>query len=163
MIRDALISDCGKYRYRLFRMWGAANEPTILWVMLNPSTADASIDDPTIRRCIAFSKAWGYGSMFVGNAFAFRATDPSALDGLTLVEAAGPEQHIHLRDMAAKSRLTVVAWGTRGPRWVPEEIKAADSSVWCLGTTKEGYPKHPLYVKGDTTLQRFPSAKLGDA
>lgn len=160
MIRDAFISPCGTYRYQLYRKWAESERMPILWVMLNPSTADHNIDDPTIRRRIGFSKAWGYGAMFVGNAYAFRATDPSALVGMTVGDAAGPDNHTHLWQMASRCALTVAAWGARGPHYVAEEMKSP-GGVWCIGKTKDGYPKHPLYVKGDTQLQGFTNAKPG--
>ena len=69
--RNAELSACGKYRYRLSRIWDD-KKPLVLFIMLNPSTADAEQDDPTIRRCIAFAKNWGYGGFMAGNLFAFR-------------------------------------------------------------------------------------------
>src|SRR5262249_14212908 len=87
--RAAVISDCGRYRYSLTRRWGDAAEPRALFVMLNPSTADAEQDDPTIRRCIGFAKAWGMGSLEVVNLYALRATDPAAL--LSAPDPIGPK------------------------------------------------------------------------
>lgn len=153
MIRDAQISDCGKYRYRLMRTWDASiDRMPLMWMMLNPSTADASIDDPTIKRCIAFSAAWGYGSLLVGNLYAYRSTDPKALLTLDYATAVGPENHYHLDLMAQRSDRVVCAWGNPGvkrrvgPPWCP-------GGWWNLGTTKSGQPKHPLYLAGDTPLQ----------
>lgn len=78
MEKTAIISEDEKYRYQLSRCWDET-KPRILFIMLNPSTADANIDDPTIRRVISFAKSWGYGGVYVGNLFAFRSTDPKGL------------------------------------------------------------------------------------
>ena len=154
MRRDAVLSDCGRYRYRLFREWEASERMPVMWLMLNPSTADASIDDPTIRRCMAFSKAWGYGAMWVGNLYAFRSTDPYAMLAMAAVEARGPDNDRHLYQMSTEAALIVLAWGVHGGMSVPLSM-AAPGGLWCLGKTKHGAPKHPLYVKGDTPLQEW--------
>jgi len=151
MKRDAVISDCGKYRYRLYREWQPSEQMPITWIMLNPSTADASIDDPTIRRCIAFSKAWGYGAMWIGNLYAYRSTDPSVMLRLGANEARGPDNWRHVEDMATNSAKVVCAWGAPGGNKIPKEVWSP-GGMWCLGMTKHGAPKHPLYVKGDTQL-----------
>lgn len=155
MIRDAQISDCGRYRYRLFRCWdpGSVRMP-LLWLMLNPSTADASIDDPTIKRCIGFSQGWGYGSLLVGNLYAFRSTDPDALLSLDYETAVGPENDYHLDLMAQRAEKIVCAWGNpgikrrKGPPLCP-------GGWWHLGLTKSRQPKHPLYLRSDTQLAEF--------
>lgn len=120
--------------------------------MLNPSTADASIDDPTIKRCIAFSTAWGYGSLLVGNLYAYRSTDPVALSKLTDAEAIGPENAYHLSLMGARADKIICAWGTHGAVY-SAELPNCDGGRWHLGLTKYGQPRHPLYVKGDTQLR----------
>lgn len=156
MIRDAFISSCATYRYQLYRKWAESDRMPILWVMLNPSTADHHIDDPTIRRCIGFSKAWGYGAMWVGNVYAYRATEPKILKQLSMDTIRGPDNPSKLWDMASRCALTVAAWGTQGPLiTMPPNIQSP-GGVWCLGTSKAGYPKHPLYVKGDTALEPWP-------
>jgi hypothetical protein len=141
MIKDAQISDCGKYRYRLFRQWEQSERMPVMWIMLNPSTADASIDDPTIRRCVEFSKRWGYGAMFVGNLFAYRATNPKEL--FTVDDARGPENAYHLDLMAQRAAKIIVAWGNGGfyPR---PPIPFCPGGVWHLGLTNSQEPKHPL-------------------
>ncbi len=145
---DAWISPDGLYRYRLDRVWDD-NGPRICWVMLNPSTADATVDDPTIRRCIAFSKARGAGSLVVVNRFALRATDPKALSSHP--DPCGPENEAAVRRAVSTSWLTVAAWGAhpmaeRGTP-LPDGVRPL-----CLGATKSGAPRHPLYVRAD---QRF--------
>jgi hypothetical protein len=152
----ATISDCGQYRYRLERHWG--DGPTALWVMLNPSTADSSNDDRTIGRCVGFSVREGCGRMLVGNLYALRSTDPAAL--LEHDQPVGWENFEHLRAMAKEASVIVVAWGSwKGvtPQLVKSVLEslAGAATIRCLGRTKSGAPKHPLYVAGSTPLEDF--------
>ena len=146
MISWAHISKCGNYRYELTRRWDD-DLPMLGWIMLNPSTADASIDDPTIRRCIGFAKSWGFGSIMVTNLFALRATNPREL--LSHPDPVGPENDNWLE---LQPQVTVAAWGAH-----KMAIERVDSvrhlNLMCLGTTKSGAPKHPLYVPSSTTLE----------
>lgn len=151
--RSAVISDDGMYRYRLDRWWG--DGPRVVWVMLNPSTADAEQDDPTVRRCIGFSRSWGYDGLTVVNLYPFRATDPAVLE--MWLDGNGGEELAENTAMiivaAHQAPLVVAAWGAtrgadgagalRGLRpWIPQ---------WHhLGLTGGGFPRHPLYVRGDT-------------
>ena len=107
----ALISSCGTYRYVLWRTWKVSRE-IVNFVMLNPSTADAETDDPTIRRCVAFAKRWGYGGIVVTNLYAYRASSPKALffDGHPI----GLDNERHLKLAARAASRLVVAWGVRG-------------------------------------------------
>jgi hypothetical protein len=120
--------------------------------MLNPSTADALVDDPTVRRCAGFTRSWGYSSLAVLNLFALRATDPGEL--LDAEDPVGPGWNDHLRT-AVEADLVVCAWGASVPfardREVLDMLRGVD--LYCLGLTKQGYPRHPLYVKGDTKPQ----------
>jgi hypothetical protein len=156
---DATFSPCGKYRYTLTRQWEDVGfQRWATWIMLNPSTADAKSDDPTIRRCISFSKSWGCGGLIVLNLFAFRATDPKALSSAD--DPVGPENDATLRRYCGTSGITVAAWGVHG---VLNGRAAAVLSVLsrtplrCLGVTKENHPKHPLYVAGsaEPTIYRW--------
>jgi hypothetical protein len=153
--RSALISPCGTYRYRLERMWQEAG-PVLAFVMLNPSTADGKVDDPTIRRCIHFAKAWGYGGLIVGNLFALRATDPAEL--YEHADPVGPDNDMHLAEIAQDSHQTVMAWGAHMIA-VQRGVKVAAMS-WrnpcALKITKDGHPGHPLYVSGATQPVPFP-------
>lgn len=165
----AVLSECGRYRYRLDRSWDRDDHGlgTVTWVMLNPSTADASVDDPTIRRCIGFSKLWGYNALTVVNLFAWRATDPDEL--LVANDPVGPDNEAHLIEATCGCDLAVAAWGASWPRpmhaqaeRVGRELAAHADKEWavrCLGVTATGQPRHPLYVRGDTALQvwRSPS------
>jgi hypothetical protein len=156
---SAVISECGRYRYRLDRTW---DEPMdgkagyVAWVMLNPSTADAELDDPTIRRCIAFTRSWGYSALSVVNLFALRATDPTQLRVST--DPVGPENNAHLIEVTAGSQLTVAAWGSSWPGPLADYVRRVGAElrqpgdVRCLGRTGQGDPRHPLYVKGTTEL-----------
>ncbi|HUB98542.1 MAG TPA: DUF1643 domain-containing protein [Solirubrobacterales bacterium] len=155
----AVLSDCGRYRYSLTReIPGQLGEPersgTCLFMMLNPSTADASVDDPTIRRCIRFTKDWGYKRLAVGNLFAYRATNPMALRELPLEVAAGPDNDQWLASHCEEASTIVCAWGAnriapyRMP-WVEPILAERGGDVVCLGTTANGSPRHPLYVPAD--------------
>lgn len=149
------------YRYVLRR--GGSAEPLALWVMLNPSTADETNDDPTIRRVIAFTARfaeragvvpWRRGFTVV-NLFARRATDPRVLTGS--FDDIGPENDRAIAEEAEKASLIVCAWGankTFGRVARVLEI-LGPGPKWCLGTTKSGAPRHPLYVKADQPLEVF--------
>src|SRR4051812_5648202 len=106
MIKTATISDCGTYRYRLGRSW-EPSMPRLGFVMLNPSVASADIDDPTIRRCIGFAQRLGFGSIDVGNLFAYRATKPKDLKEAGFPE--GPDNNDHLRAIALECQTIVCA------------------------------------------------------
>lgn len=155
----AVMSPCGLYRYRLSRIWNETAY-TLPFVMLNPSTADASLDDPTIRRCIGFARREGYGGIEVANLYAFRATSPDDL--WKAADPYGPENDQHLSDVARAATgygvPIVCAWGIHGgrnnrPIVLMQQVGAL---LKCLGRTKDGYPRHPLYVKGDQALVNFP-------
>ncbi len=147
---SAVISKCGRYRYRLEREVGERSSRSVLFVMLNPSTADAEIDDPTIRRCASFVRSWGYGRLVVVNLFAFRATDPRALR--TAKDPVGPRNDSFVVGEARKAARIVAAWGTGGKYLDRDRVAMgllADGGVECLGTTDEGFPRHPLYLGRD--------------
>lgn len=155
--KAARISDCGLYRYGLVRRW--SDEPALRFVMLNPSTADAKLDDPTIRRCIGFAKREGYGALIVLNLYAYRATDPKAL--LSCGDPVGPGNdnmlRAHLRSSVGVGRPVIAAWGANAKAdRVGQVLDLCPGVDWrCLGTTKDGHPRHPLYVRGDQALVPF--------
>jgi len=169
--RGATFSPCGTYRYTLTRRW--ADGPNVLtWVMLNPSTATAEKDDATIRRCIGFSRLWGYAGLLVVNLFAFRATKPADLI-VHLRESGrtpGPDRVIepeNLSWIAAVARRPgpiVAAWGAWARRipGIDVELRriramARNSGEWvCLGVTATGEPRHPLMVPYSTARRRWP-------
>ncbi|APG06555.1 hypothetical protein BJI69_14145 [Luteibacter rhizovicinus DSM 16549] len=154
--KTAVISPCGRYRYVLTRTWDYTL-PVLVFCMLNPSTADASEDDPTIRRCMGFARRENCGGIAVVNIFAWRATDPSELPD-DMAMAAGPDNSRHL-DEVLKDRRVVAAWGANATasRMITSTflggLRTAATSVHCLGRTKSGAPRHPLYVRGDALLE----------
>lgn len=157
--RGADISPCGRYRYSLWRRWDSA-KPDVLWVMLNPSTADADADDQTIRKCVKFARRWGFGGIRVCNLYPWRATDPSDLPRGPEVFGEMPAGHDRnaeaLRQASAGAGLVVAAWGANVGPWSsqPTVVMAAllDATVLvhALTVTKGGHPGHPLYVPDAT-------------
>jgi hypothetical protein len=155
--RDAVLSDCGTYRYLLRRTWDHG-KPRALFVMLNPSTADASVDDATIRSCIRLSKGFGYGSFEVVNLFGFRATDPAEL--AKAADPIGPDNERISVAAVERCDIAICAWGAhpmaaRKSNFVGGMIRARRPAAYCLGLTKAGAPKHPLYIKSGTPLQVY--------
>ena len=149
----ATFSPCGRYRYTLWRTWDNA-QPPVMFVMLNPSTADATIDDPTIRRCIGFARDWGFGGLRVGNLFAWRTPYPSALRFAS--EPIGEENERALRELAEGSALVVAAWGVHGG-WQKRARAFRQEFPYplhALGITKSGEPAHPLRLR--RTCRPFP-------
>lgn len=153
---SAIFSECGTYRYRLTRD-DVERPGAVIFLMLNPSTADASLDDPTIRRCKGFAKSWGSAGLVVANLYALRATNPADL--WLHADPIGPENNRHLMALADRHIDIVCAWGANAkPERVDEVVQmlnVARARLWCLGTTKHGHPRHPLYVRGDTKLERW--------
>jgi hypothetical protein len=146
---DAGFSACNRYRYWLTRIWVPAL-PGVCWVMLNPSTADAERDDPTIRRCVRFSRRWGFGGLVVVNLFAWRAKRPAELSAID--DPVGEDNDASLLEHAG-GRTVIAAWGNHGAllgRAKTVLQLLAGSRIRCLGVTAAGQPRHPLYVAGDS-------------
>ena len=152
ILRKAILSPCQQYRYILWRTWSAEPQSPIVFVGLNPSTADGEQDDPTIRRCMSFAKSFGYSSLLMLNIYAFRATNPKALKHA--LDPVGPDNNYVLNNMYLKSK-TVACWGTNVPEDMEKRILSIPRDWWCLGQTKAGHPKHPLYLKQSTQLRRL--------
>ncbi len=161
---DSLLGDGGaawfsrdrRYRYLLTRRWGDPRQ-WMTFIMLNPSTADAFADDPTIRRCTGFAKREGCGGLNVVNLFAWRATKPRALRDCA--DPAGPDND-HFIGGHCQASFVVAAWGTGGTlkgrdREVARLLADAGADVRCLGVTGAGHPRHPLYVRSDAPLIRW--------
>jgi hypothetical protein len=157
MEKDAVISDCGKYRYLLRRAWDHSL-PRALFIMLNPSTADAEIDDPTIRSCIRLTKALGYGSFEVINLFGLRTTNPDELANAH--DPIGP-RNADIGDAAiSRCDIAICAWGAhpmalRRSRDMRGWVRGWKPAAYCFGLTKNGRPKHPLYLQTGTPLQVY--------
>ncbi len=149
---SAVISDCGKYRYRLDRRTPVpiGDERQMLFIMLNPSTADAELDDPTIRKCRGFCERAYHGGFTVVNLFAYRATDPAELKKAS--DPIGPENMRHIMKAASEADTIICAWGTKGSfgRQNEKVINALkENDLFALELTKDGHPKHPLYISYD--------------
>ena len=152
MQKDAVISECGLYRYRLTRQW--SDGALMTFVMLNPSTADADVDDPTIRRCMSFARREKAAGICVVNLFAFRATLPSNLAKAR--DPFGPENSKFVEE-SVRARGAVCAWGAHDMADDPGRALGRWAcykgiKLFCLGRNKSGAPKHPLYVRGDQPL-----------
>jgi hypothetical protein len=146
-VGKAVFSGDDVYRYRLARIWGEGGQHAA-WIMLNPSTADALTDDPTIRRCVRFTRAWGLDGLTVVNLFALRATDPAELVGHA--DPVGPANDQMISEALADAAVLVAAWGAHpmaaGRVTAVTALVPPGARLQCLGTTKAGHPRHPLYV-----------------
>jgi hypothetical protein len=168
----AELSPCGRYRFVLWRSWSNVGIPAnaVNFVMLNPSTADAEEDDPTIRRCVGYAKAWGYGGLIVTNLYPLRATDPRQLK--TEDQPEGPriggailgkpflENDMHIKGYARRAKLVVCGWGNHGRGEHAERMLAMIRDVGqvphCLALTGSGQLSHPLYLRSDLKPQPMP-------
>ena len=140
------------YRYCLRRVWRDPPSRTVAFVLLNPSTADAVRDDPTIARCVGFAKAWGFDALAAVNLFALRATDPAALR--RAADPVGPHNDRYILAAAGAADMVVAAWGAHGAYLgragrVAERL-ARTQLLWHLGLTRSGQPRHPLYMAART-------------
>lgn len=161
MEKGANISEDSLYRYSLWRIWQPA-KPLVMFIGLNPSIADATMDDHTIRRCLCFSNDWGCGGLVMTNLFAFRATDPKAL--LTATEPIGSENDAVLAHWAQMALFVVAVWGTKGGHQGRNKvIEARFPNLRCLGVTKDGFPCHPARLRSNTQLVTYSTALLQSA
>lgn len=163
MNRSAVLSECQKYRYRLYRSW--SDGPLVVFVMFNPSTADGIEDDPTIRKCIGFAQRWRYPGITVVNLFAVRSTDPRAVRRMLYADAVGLENDTAILTACATAAEVVVAWGcgyhmgahSDRAKKVVRMIRDTYPSlrISCLGRSKDGHPRHPLMLPYSTPLEPF--------
>jgi len=165
-LRRAAFDPTGLYRYTLTRGWDWA-APRIVFIMLNPSTADAARDDPTIRRCMGFARRWGFGVLHVVNLFAFRTSHVRQLR--PAADPIGPGNDRSIVRALRCADAVLAAWGRHG-RWRGRDEAvlarlAGRAGVYCLGLTTSGDPRHPLYVRADArpvlmTLARSVSQRV---
>lgn len=149
MIRSAHFSDCRRWRYTLHRIWDEGS-PYCQFIGLNPSTANETDDDPTVRRCIRYAQSWGYGGLVMTNAFAWRDTDPKGMKAQP--DPIGPNNDAWLVAVASGAGMVVAAWGAHGAhmgRGNAVKTLLADSDLHVLGLTNCGHPRHPLYLRAD--------------
>ena len=144
----ATFSACRRYRYTLNRVWNP-DLPRIVFVMLNPSTADEHVNDPTVERCQRRAGRLGFGAMGVVNLFAFRSTNPAAL--YECDEPVGPDNDAAILGQARQAEMVVCAWGTHGAlnergRRVREMLTAGGVGLHALSLNADGSPGHPLYL-----------------
>lgn len=155
----AMLSECGTFRYRLWRIWRPELKRA-MFIMLNPSTADAANDDPTIRKCAAFARKWGCGGIEVVNLYAFRTPSPAALKASGY--RVGPDNLKVLHSMlkgTAHLTLNVAAWGAHAQpsmaEWFRVEAESAGHVLHYLRLNKGGSPAHPLYLPLDSELKEW--------
>lgn len=151
-VSGAKFSDCGKYRYALWRKWDST-KPFIMFIGLNPSTATAIMDDPTIRRVKRFAKDWGYGGVYMANLFAFVTPYP---EELLTCEDPIKDNDMWLITIGSKCKDVLFAWGSfKEAKDRAKQVSEMFPSAICLGLTKDGSPKHPLYVAAKTSQINF--------
>ena len=155
MQRGAIFDTTGNYRYSLWRSWRKRGK-RVAFIMLNPSTADALKDDPTIRRCIAFAQAWGFASVEVVNLFAYRTSQPSKLKEIS--DPIGTDNDAYILQASQRSHTLIYAWGNWGSllerdRQVQALLQGQE--IGCLGVNRNGQPRHPLYLPRTTNIISF--------
>ena len=149
----AIFTDNRTHRLYLWRRWNK-ERPWVMFIGLNPSTADERLNDPTVRRCIGFAARWGYGGIFMCNVFTLVSTDPKKLNVQTPIAMGASSAMKVIRGRCSKA---VAGWGNlitqvrQGEERI-EQIKQKLSPLYCLGMTKQGHPRHPLYLPYSTEL-----------
>ncbi|MDB5149205.1 MAG: hypothetical protein JWQ57_3225 [Mucilaginibacter sp.] len=147
----AKFSECGKHRLVLWRIWDDI-KPLVMFIGLNPSTANATVDDPTIRRVRAMANSWGYGGVYMLNLFTFISTDPAKLN----IEFGNhPDSDFYLEITADIVEKIVCAWGNFEVHGRDKKVKGMFNRVYALHINNNGSPKHPLYVKANTELINY--------
>ena len=146
----AQFSGCLTYRYKLWRLW--SDEPPVLFIMLNPSTADADRTDPTVERCVRYARAWGDGGLLVCNLFALRSTDPQEL--YKHIAPIGTRNDEAILAEAERASRIICAWGNHGRHlgrsyYLRRLLEDNGFDLWVLKLTSKGEPNHPLYLRRD--------------
>ncbi|CAA6827015.1 MAG: Unknown protein [uncultured Sulfurovum sp.] len=153
MQKNAILSEDREYRYILSRIWDKT-KPMVMIIGLNPSTADETEDDPTIGRCISFSKSWGYGGVYMLNLFAFRATEPK--DMFKALNPVGSENDNFIEIYSKKVDKIICAWGNDGVyKNRSYHIRKKFNNLFYLKMNQTGEPSHPLYLKSDLLPQKW--------
>ena len=153
LVSDAFFSEDRIYRYALWRIWNDLL-PTVLFIGLNPSTADEVQNDPTIRRCMRFANDWGFGGYIMGNIFGYRSTDPKKLK--LLDNPIGLDNNYWLTKLHKEADLTIGAWGNHGKLLNRgEQVLNLIDNIYCLKVTNEGQPSHPLYLSSKLKPIKF--------
>lgn len=152
---EAIFSPDRAYRYRLTRTWDTAAPPLVV-IGLNPSTADSQADDPTTRRVRTFARRENAGGLVLVNLYALRSTNPKALR--TAADPVGPDNDEFIRAAMAHGT-AIAAWGAEASDERAEQVLAIaaelDVTLYCLGRTRDGYPRHPLYLAAGTNLEIY--------
>ncbi len=155
MDSGAVFSEDRIYRYLLWRIW-ASNGGMVTFICLNPSVADETTDDPTVRRCAGYAKAWGYGGMYVVNLFPLRSTNPEKLREIVPLRGVSLENEEHISWAVQHSLKAIAAWGNHGllrnagqKTYRMLYCSGLGHRLFCLGMTKKKQPTHPLYLRKD--------------
>lgn len=156
MEKTAVLSGCRTYRYELRRVW-EPSLPLVACIGLNPSKADEATDDPTIRRCVGFAQRWGMGGLIMVNLFGYRSTDPTTM--FRTLANVGDQNDRHVCKAVSEAALSVAMWGALPRDAESRQRKILDSlqdvTLKCFGTTKGGFPKHPVRLSYETPLEVF--------
>lgn len=160
MDKTAVLSACGQFRYRLERRWGEGKP--VVWIMLNPSAADHIVNDATIKKCIGFTTRMGFNALIVVNLFAFRSRDPKVMR--KAADPVGPENDLHLAEVAGSGAITICAWGPAGghrnrDKQVIDWLHKNGIETHCLLITSNGSPGHPLFIPYEQKLIPFRAVK----
>ncbi len=153
VLKSAKLSDCGKYRFSLSRTWDE-KLPKVAFVGLNPSTADAEKDDPTIRKCVGFARRLGFGGIVMLNLYTYRATKPADLwkaqkAGVAVIGEGAPA----VRSRAAQCEMVIGCWGKHGIKRQQDFMEYFGRPIFCLGKNSDGTPCHPLMLSYTTKLE----------
>jgi hypothetical protein len=156
MNRETLLSEDRVYRHILWRV-SPPDKTYACFILLNPSDADETLDDPTVRRCVGFTQFWGYDSTCIVNLHDFRTPDPQTLRTTSLLTSSSKNDE-WIRKAAEGACVVIAGWGNHGDfqgRGAAVKALLQDFSLKCLGKNKDGSPKHPLYLRKDASLLDF--------
>ena len=162
MKKDCVFGPDGKYRYVLSRVWDE-ELPFVMFIGLNPSTADNENDDPTIRKLITYCKSWGYGGFYITNLFAYVSSDPKVLKSIP--NPVGVMNDSYIIGFSEHCKMVVCMWGNKGTLYNRDvyviHLLIQTKKLYCFETSVHGNPKHPLYLKADLKPCEFVIKSLG--